>query len=81
MIQSALQGLLLDSLVTLNLLSLGSCLSLFPNQTVHILHAFLPSFPALRSLDVLAAWLYRLYGIILISFSWCTMFRVYSAQL
>lgn len=81
MIQSALQGLLFDSLFTLNSLSLGSCLSLFPNQTVNVLHGFLAIFPALRSRDVLAAWLYRFYGIILIGFSWYTMLRVYSAQL
>jgi hypothetical protein len=80
MIQSALQELLFDSLFTLNFLSLGSCLSLFPNQTANILHGFFAIFPPLRSRDVLAAWLYRFYGIILIGFSWYTMFRVYSAE-
>ncbi len=81
MIETALQGLLLDSLLTLGLLTLGSFLSIFPCQTVNLLHGFSPILPSVKCADILSLRFYRLYGVVLIGFSSFTMFRVYSVQL
>ena len=81
MIEAGLQDLLLDSLLTYSLLILGSFLSVFPWQTVNLLHEFSQIVPTVNARDILAVRIYRLYGVILIGFSSFTMFRVYSAQL
>jgi hypothetical protein len=81
MMEPGLQELLLDSLFTYSLLILGSFLSVFPEQTVNLLHEFSTIIPAVKLRDILAVQIYRLYGVILIGHSSFTMFRVYSAQL
>jgi len=81
MMEPGLQELLLDSLFTYSLLILGSFLSVFPEQTVNLLHEFSTIIPAVKLRDILAVQIYRLYGVILIGLSSFTMFRVYSAQL
>jgi hypothetical protein len=81
MMEPGLQELLLDSLFTYSLLILGSFLSVFPGQTVNLLHEFSAIIPAVNSRDILAVQIYRLYGVILIGLSAFTMFRVFSAQL
>jgi hypothetical protein len=81
MMEAGLQDLLLDILFTYSLLVLGSFLSVFPWQTVNLLHHFSTLIPTLNSRDILAVQIYRLYGAILIGLSSFTMFRVYSAQL
>ena len=81
MMEPGLHELLLDSLFTYSLLILGSFLSVFPEQTVNLLHEFSTIIPAVKLRDVLAVQIYRLYGVILIGLSSFTMFRVYSAQL
>ena len=75
------EKLLLDSLLTYGLLILGSFLSVFPGQTVNLLHEFSAIVPAVNLRDILTEQIYKLYGIILIGLSSFTMFRVYSAQL
>jgi hypothetical protein len=79
--EAGLQELLLDSLLTYGLLILGSFLSVFPGQTVNLLHEFSAIVPAVNLRDILTEQIYKLYGIILIGLSSFTMFRVYSAQL
>ena len=81
MMEPGLQELLLDSLFTYSLLILGSFLSVFPEQTVNLLHEFSTIIPAVKLRDILAVQICRLYGVILIGLSSFTMFRVYSAQL
>ena len=81
MMEPGLQELLLDSLFTYSLLILGSFLSVFPEQTVNLLHEFSTIIPAVKLRDILAVQIYRLYGVILIGLSSFTMFRVYSSQL
>jgi hypothetical protein len=78
MMEPGLQELLLDSLFTYSLLILGSFLSVFPEQTVNLLHEFSTIIPAVKLRDILAVQIYRLYGVILIGLSSFTMFRVYS---
>jgi hypothetical protein len=56
-------------------------LSVFPEQTVNLLHEFSAIIPAVKLRDIFAVQIYRLYGVILIGLSSFTMFRVYSAQL
>jgi hypothetical protein len=81
MIQIALQRLLLDSLLALSLLTLGSILSIYACQSVNLMHEFAAIVPAVRFGDILALQFYRLYGVILIGFASYAMFRVYGAEL
>jgi len=79
--EAGLQELLLDSLFTYSLLILGSSLSVFPGQTVNLLHEFSAIVLAVNLRDILTEQIYRLYGIVLVGLSSFAMFRVYSAQL